>query len=392
MRNDSISINLRRLRTARGLSQLEVADIANISRTGYSNIERGKVTPHVSTLRKIAPALNVKLKDLVAPVKEMRAFRFRALKKMKGHELIIAEVANWLDKYNYLENVLGAKRRYLFRELSTELGNYPNMDERAVYAASRSREILGLEPDEPIRNINSLLGSAGVKVFPIERATDGFFGLSVAERDGGPAIVVNVGERIPVERWIFCAVHELGHLVLHLDSFDGWYAEENKAQEDEANTFAGNFLMPNEVFKKEWKSTYGLRFYDRVLKIKRIFFVSYATVLCRLIDLDIMERNKAFAFFKNEYLQRTGRSLKKRDEPSALPPDVFVCEYSEPYRANEPERLTKYDFVESRFHSLVRKAIELDEISLSRGAEILGIPLEEMRELVSDWVVDKAVM
>lgn len=48
--------------------------------------------------------------------------------------------------------------------------------------------------------------------------SDDFFGLSIGPADGGPAVVVNVWDGISVERWIFTAAHELGHLVLHLRS------------------------------------------------------------------------------------------------------------------------------------------------------------------------------
>ena len=62
------------------------------------------------------------------------------------------------------------------------------------------------------------------------------------------------------------AVHELGHL-LHLDSFD--VEEEDPQEEKEANLFAANFLMPEEVFLKEWEEAKGLPLIDRVMKVKR---------------------------------------------------------------------------------------------------------------------------
>ena len=49
--------------------------------------------------------------------------------------------------------------------------------------------------------------------------------------------------------------------------------------EEEANSFASSFLMPDASFQKEWKKTSGLALVDRVMKIKRIFNVSYRAVL-----------------------------------------------------------------------------------------------------------------
>src|SRR5690606_30495530 len=103
-----------------------------------------------------------------------------------------------------------------------------------------------------------LLESSGVKVYPISLASDAFFGLSVAADEGGPAIVVNVWDRISVERWIFSAAHELGHLLRHLDAYDVRHHEEKPDEEKEANEFAAHFLMPEHLFRQEWEDTCGL--------------------------------------------------------------------------------------------------------------------------------------
>jgi predicted HTH domain antitoxin len=54
--------------------------------------------------------------------------------------------------------------------------------------------------------------------------------------------------------------------------------------------------------------------------------------------------------------------------------------------ADEPEHLVEGDFMEDRLFRLVRKAVEDDEISLGRAAEILRMNLEDMRELSNSWV------
>src|SRR5207245_1218913 len=119
----------------------------------------------------------------------------------------------------------------------------------------------------------------GVKVCAMRIASDAFFGLSVAKSDGGPAIAVNVWDRISVERWIFTAAHELGHLLLHFSAYDVARTAEDKSEENEANQFASHFLMPDDVFRSEWDEARGHGLVDRVFKVKRIFHVSYRTVL-----------------------------------------------------------------------------------------------------------------
>jgi hypothetical protein len=44
------------------------------------------------------------------------------------------------------------------------------------------------------------------------------------------------------------------------------------------------------------------------------------------------------------------------------------------------------DFAENRLLGLVRKAVEREDITLARGAEILGLSLAQMRDLPAAWV------
>lgn len=69
------------------------------------------------------------------------------------------------------------------------------------------------------------------------------------------------------------------------------------------------------------------------------------------------------------------------EEPEALPPNKFIQSMSEML----PDSLSSSDFIEDRLSILVRIAIEKDEITMSRGAEILRLDLEAMRERVSSW-------
>ncbi|QSO48761.1 helix-turn-helix domain-containing protein [Alicyclobacillus mengziensis] len=382
MEQNIIGSNLRRIREAKGWSQDKAAELSGISRPAYRNIETGASTPKVSTLQSIADGLGVKLQDLITPVRTLENVRFRALKRMNSREQILNEVARWLDDFNYLENLLQNKENYRFEDLVHRLSSVQAGVERAKRAAELAREELDLHEKEPIRDIAGLLESSGIKLYPISLASDGFFGLSVSELDGGPAVAVNVWERISVERWIFSAAHELGHLLLHLDAYNVNESQEDDSQETEANIFASYFLMPQRAFESEWEETYGLAFVDRVLKVKRIFQVSYKTVLYRLAERD---GGSVWGKFQAAYKSRTGKTLKIMDEPEALLPHSFHQSMSEVLRSQEPDSLSASDFIEDRLSRLVRLAIESDKITLSRGAEILRLDLEAMRERVSSW-------
>jgi len=318
------------------------------------------------TVQAIARALNVKLQEFFLPVRQLQTVRFRSAKSMQNRKNILANVARWLDDFSYLEKILKDEIPLSLKQISNRCSkdNIPEI-------AKLCREKLELKSDEPIHDISGLLEHAGVKVRSILMASDSFFGLSVGEKDGGPAIVVNVGKRISVERRIFSAAHELGHIMLHPKAFDVTKTKENKKEEREANLFAGHFLMPDEGFRKEWNAASGLHFIDRIFKIKRIFRVSYKTVISRLLDYKVVKKG-IWKDFNYQFQRRFNKKLLHKNEPLGIDPA-------------EPYGLRQFDFYQDRFSRLTREALENELISLSRGAEILDIGIAEMQDLQQNW-------
>ncbi len=362
--------NVKRLRNAKKLSQEGLAQTAGLSVAAIKSLEGEKGEPRVSTLRAIAKGLGVKLQVLFQPVRQLRTVRFRSTKRMRSRENVLAEVARWLDDFDFLEKSLNKEMPFRLKPVRGHCSRKDLAD-----AAEICRKKLNLKSSEPIHDICGLLEYAGVKVLPISVASEGFFGLCVGEEDGGPAVVVNVWERIPVERQIFSAAHELGHLMLHPEAFDVSKVEESQEEEHEADHFAGHFLMPNEGFRKEWNEAAGLFFVDRVFKVKRIFRVSYKTVLLRLLEIGLVD-SSIWKKFNIAYRHRYNRSLTFKEEPMGLD-------------SSEPFGMHRFDFFEDRFRRLTREALEKDKISLSRGAEILGLNMDEMHDLLQSWEVVK---
>jgi len=381
-----IAVNVRNIRESKGYTQAFVAEKAGISRPAFRSIETGESVPRPKTLHAVAEALGVGVKELVAPTKELQSVRFRAAKKMKARGAILADVARWLSDYEQLEEIVGEKKSCNFESISSLKKNFENPEEFARIAANKARKLFKINPGEFIHDIYGLLEANGIKVFQRAVASDAFFGLSVGREEGGPAIVVNVWERIPVERWIFTAAHELGHLILHHEDYDIGSDEENDQHELEANIFASQFLMPHDEFISEWEKSEGLPLIKRVLKVKRIFGVSYKTVLYRLSESSNIG-SKIWPLFYGQYKKDHGKSLSKADEPQALGSDTFNREISESLVSNEPERLSSADFTGGRLNDLVLKALRSRDLSISRGAEILRLSLTEMRELSRSWEV-----
>ncbi len=142
--------------------------------------------------------------------------------------------------------------------------------------------------------------------------------------------------------------------------------------------------MPKSLFEKEWEETRGMAFVDRVLKVKRIFRISYKTVLYRLAP---GYKENIWRRFQQEYKHKYGKFLLQQDEPEALAEDSFQASLPEYRSAGEPEHLSRHDFCQGRLLRLVRQAIEEEKISQTRAAEILALSLNEIRKLTASWAL-----
>jgi len=370
-----LASNLIAIRHASGQSQDDIARKAGLSRAGYVNLESGKAEPRSETLYNLAKALSVPIEDLLVERHILKHVRFRSTPKLKTREAIVARTARWLERYNELEEILQSKKPCRLPKK-----HFPSGVAAAERAALEVRRDFGISDNEPILNVGGLLEERiGVKLLLVQIASDDFFGLSVSAQDRGPAIIVNSWERISVERWIFSALHELGHLVLHLGAYSVDKQEEENDQEVEANVFSATFLMPPGMFEKEFKNSTGLPLYDQVLHLKRIFKVSWKTVLMKLKvrDRDIWKK------FLHEHRRRHNRPLSSKAEVEPLSHEAFCSVLS----SEEPKHLDAADLIETRLKTLVRHGLEEGKISQNYAAELLGLDLLAMRELRQMWAI-----
>jgi Zn-dependent peptidase ImmA (M78 family) len=329
--------------------------------------------------------LGVRIPDLLVEAPVLKRVRFRSLKRLKRREQVLVEVGQKLRDFSELETLLDAPSPKDIDELRAVAAGVRKKGIPAVAAALRAHFDLGAH--EPVHDICGLLERQGIKVLSVNIATDAFLGLSVSEEDGGPAVVVNTWERLPVEHWIFSAAHELAHLLLHLQAYQVDEELEDKDQERDADAFASHFLMPEAVFRREWDDTVGMPLFDRVLKVKRVFRVSWRTVLFRLSEgmADPNQRKVLWIHFANAYKKINSKVLLKMDEPEGVSMDAYR-DLSDLHKAGpEPAGMDRHDFQGERLWRLVHQATKGGDITLARGAEILGIKLNEMRDLAESW-------
>lgn len=369
---EHIPANLVRYRKAKGITQQRIAKEIGISRQAYSAIESGKSMPKSGTLVALADALDSSIPDLLADPPFFPSLRFRSGRALPKREqakrdVLLHEFRRWLDDYSFLENLLQVVREWRLKEVERD---------DAAEAAAQAREAINVEPDEPIDDIIGLLEVAGAKVFTRDFELPKVFGFSAARADNGPAIAVNTSSGFSIERQIFTVAHELGHLIMHENSYFDAPGGGDDEEEAEANQFGSHFLLPKKAFEQELEENSGLPLVDLVLHTKRKFRVSYKTVLFRLVN-EYGVDSSLYKRFAVAYGQRYGKNLRDHAEPDAL---------QDPIAGSEIEGLVRHDFVESGLSRLVRQAYKKELISASRAAEILQMPLDEMRGLEDNWI------
>ena len=371
-----LSKNVRRFMKIKKLSIPQLAKECGLGTATLSNILNEKSSPNSSTLIKISTTLGVSFSDLLAETPTLKTLRFRTNHKLTAREIaerdqLQIDSAIWLKNYINLEELTQNQIEYKFEKITTE---------NPIEAAKEIRGMYNIQEEEPIYDILSLVEDAGIKLYLHDFNFQKTFGLSVNKEDGGPAIIVNNNESISVERKIFTIAHELGHLILHRNSFNGEVSEENEIEEKQANDFAAELLMPEKAFEKQWELHSGISWVEAVLQIKQYFRVSYKTVLSRLNSLigDRFTPGFLYAEFSRLYRLKYHHDLKNHYEPNSI---------SELAPAkDEPKKISCFNFTEERFERLVRLAYEQEKITISRAAEMLSLSAESMRERIAEWL------
>ncbi len=208
--------------------------------------------------------------------------------------------------------------------------------------AQFNRSQLGLNRDEPVRNIIGLLESKGVIVYEID-VIEKFDGVSFVTTSGFPLIIIN--KNFPNDRKRYTIAHELGHLLMHNEN--NFPVSDNRDKEMEANIFAAEFLMPEAEIKHSLRN---LKMSD-LAALKQIWLTSMSSIIRRAKDLGCITPDR-YKFFSIE-MSRYGYS---RREPHEVAIDNPACFKNACKLLQNELSYSKHDF--SRFFALPNNIIE----------------------------------
>ena len=277
---------LKLARELRGLTQTSLAGSLRLSQSTISSIESGRIEPSGDVLSSAALTLGLPLSFFTDQYTETfplgSLVLYRARKSLTMREE---------SQSRRLAQVIFECVTHLATRLKVMPSRIPQLSDPPDTAAAITRDALGLSPDEPIPHLVRSLEQVGANVLalPLVLPRIDAFSLWAGEDPAKPIIAVTDGKAGDRLRW--STAHELGHLVLHR-SIRGSAAE----AEAEANAFAAELLLPENVMREELPAPLTL---NALAMLKSRWRVSMQALIMRAADLEIItQRQKKYLFMK----------------------------------------------------------------------------------------------
>ena len=335
-----------RMRSSMSLDQLAEVSGGLVTRQAIHRYEKGDMMPSSSVLLALAKALHTSLDNLFRETQvnlEQVNYRRRATLGVKARKGLEGHILGRLERYAELEMLTGKIVPFV-----NPLKGFEAVDGEAMErAAEKVRKAWGLGQD-PIQNVLELLEEQGCKVIEVDAGGDKFDGLS-AWSNGQPVIGIN--KAFPNDRKRFTALHELAHLMLHLDG----EGDDRRANESLCNRFAGAMLIPKDALRREFVDQRKHLSMRELELLKMHWGISIQALLYRAKDVGLIDEG----LFQdaNRYIRAKGLH---KNEGQPIPHQEGAV----------------------RFDQLLCYGISEGLISFSKAAHLKEISLDEMHREV----------
>lgn len=334
------TFNKDRLKSARiysGFTISELAEHSGVSKQAISQFENGKNKPTLETLMKLMYPLKFPREyfyevDSLEEVQVGNTF-FRSLVSTSKKERL-----SQIEKTRYFSRICDFLERYIdfpvinlpnikdLVDLTDEKADNPNLLEREdieeIALALRKHWEIG---EEPISNIVFLLEKNGFIITSLATDTskiDAFSQRQMIHNRERYVIILGDGKQSACRRQ-FDTAHELGHMLLHNwnTDFNDIYLEEHRLIEQQADSFAGAFLLPKNTFLKDLHYPNNLSFY---IELKKKWKVSIQAMIVRAFHLGAINYNQ-YTYLMKQMNQKNMRKKEPLDDILSVPQPKIVC-------------------------------------------------------------------
>lgn len=290
---------LETIRQLRQFTQKDVAASIGLSQASLSKAERGLQDLPDETMERLSSFYDVPISffcnsNSITPVGHLYYRKRLSL----SEKIICSFVAKVQIIKSIIDELMSSVELPEFH-----LNSYDPDDYSPKEIADRIRHEIGIARG-PIPNLIKLLEDNGVIVIKMDFGTDKIDGLTTITASNRKVMFIN--ELMPNDRIRFSVAHELGHLVMHIARSP----RSEDTVEDEADSFASQFLMPESEIKQ---FLFNLNL-QTLAQLKRRWRVSMRALIRRAKDLDTITKDEyrkfQIVFSKKGY---------NRNEPIMLP-------------------------------------------------------------------------
>lgn len=277
-------------RDSRGLTQSGLADVMDATQGTISKIESGLSEPPESFVGDLSRALSYEEAFFFEPGRPygMPPFHYRRRKKLaqKPLDRMIAEMNIRRIHLRILMRSYDEINNHFIPEIDRDEYQFKASSKFSIEDAARHLREQWMLPDGPIDNVTELIESNGGVVIPCNFNSDLID--AVSQRIDGYPVLFFVNMSAPADRIRHTLCHELGHMVLHTTTL-----MDDALMEDEADHFAGAFLMPAKNVRYHL-TKFGIR---EIANIKRLWKVSMASIAMRADRLKMITPYQKKSFF-----------------------------------------------------------------------------------------------
>jgi Zn-dependent peptidase ImmA (M78 family)/transcriptional regulator with XRE-family HTH domain len=398
---------IRQAREACGMTQDEVATHLSVSRPVVVLIEQGKRPVTGLELQTLAYLFARDIRDLLADEfaeDDVVHALFRSHEDA-GEDRVKQALRHCIafgQELSNLEDLLGISRA------TVTVANYAHAFPRSRWEAIQIGEHVAVEERRrlglglaPLGDVSSLIEAQGVRTGTVSMP-DSVSGLTISHPKVGPFVVIN--ERHSRERRRFSWCHEYAHVLLDKDAIGmvSRESERNDLREVRANSFAANFLLPEEgvrqfvaslgkgsasrihadifdeagvvaIDSRTDPATQEIQLYD-VVQLAYSYGVSLPSTLYRLRNLKLISEAE---FERLHSMDAEGRSRKVADVLGV----------------RTDETLEQRGEFQRRFLSLGLEALRREKISQAKFlqlAERVGVNAWIAQDLVANAGIDDA--
>lgn len=288
---------IQRLRTARGLTQAELAEQLDLPASAFSRVLNGQLSIDRANAQRLADTLECSLDMLSQPTFDplhtrpwLRAYADAPKKTVEQY------VADTLLALEFFEDLRLKRIPERLPAFDGDLNDDDEIDEFAIAV----RHAADVDPEQAVPNTTRAAERLGCLVLPMDNELGRHLGMSLFV-DGTP--VIRVGRPsgsggIPGDRQRFTVCHELGHVTLHASCSPPETADQAKAYEKQAHRFAGAFLLPGDSFLDDLDAAGGRVTLSTLERLKERWGVAIKAMVVRLQQLHRIDMDHARSLYK----------------------------------------------------------------------------------------------